>query len=70
MPTILVSALEASSNIHLEELRRNLPKDYRFIGVFEGKNALYSPREFSVMGFRDVIGRLGFYSKPIKKWSN
>ncbi|WP_187863595.1 lipid-A-disaccharide synthase [Helicobacter pylori] len=67
MPTILVSALEASSNIHLEELRRNLPKDYRFIGVFESKEALYSPREFSVMGFRDVIGRLGFLLKAHKE---
>lgn len=46
MPTILVSALEASSNVHLEELRHNLPKDYRFIGVFEGKNALYSLGNF------------------------
>ncbi|AFI05391.1 lipid-A-disaccharide synthase [Helicobacter cetorum] len=63
MPTILVSALEASSNVHLEELRKMLPKDYRFIGVFEGKGALYSPREFSIMGFRDVIGRLGFLLK-------
>ncbi len=67
MPTILVSALEASSNMHLEELRRNLPKDYRFIGVFESKEALYSPREFSVMGFRDVIGRLGFLLKAHKE---
>ncbi len=67
MPTILVSALEASSNVHLEELRRNLPKDYRFIGVFEGNGALYSPREFSIMGFKDVIGRLGFLLKVHKE---
>ncbi len=67
MPTILVSALEASSNVHLEELRRNLPKDYRFIGVFESNGALYSPREFSIMGFKDVIGRLGFLLKVHKE---
>ncbi|AGT74151.1 lipid-A-disaccharide synthase [Helicobacter pylori SouthAfrica20] len=67
MPTILVSALEASSNVHLEELRRNLPKDYRFIGVFEGNGTLYSPREFSIMGFKDVIGRLGFLLKVHKE---
>ncbi|WP_104744143.1 lipid-A-disaccharide synthase [Helicobacter acinonychis] len=67
MPTILVSALETSSNVHLEELRRNLPKNYRFIGVFEGSGALYSPREFSIMGFRDVIGRLGFLFKVHKE---
>ncbi|AFI04277.1 lipid-A-disaccharide synthase [Helicobacter cetorum] len=60
MPTILVSALEVSSNVHLEELRKLLPSDYHFIGIFEGKGALYSPKDFSIMGFRDVIGRLGF----------
>ncbi|WP_104747956.1 lipid-A-disaccharide synthase [Helicobacter cetorum] len=67
MPTILVSALEVSSNVHLKELQKFLPKDYRFIGVFEGENALYSPREFSIMGFRDVIGRLGFLLKAHKE---
>ena len=30
MPTILVSALEASSNAHLEELRQNLPERLSF----------------------------------------
>ncbi|PAF41528.1 lipid-A-disaccharide synthase [Helicobacter sp. 11S02596-1] len=68
MPKILVSALEPSSNLHLKELKKYL-KNVEFIGIFDknlGK-ALYDPKEFSVMGFGDVLGKISFFYQANKK---
>lgn len=73
---ILVSALEPSSNLHLGEVLKHLNDDIEIIGVFDGnlilneklkKNALYTPRDFSVMGFVDVGKKLPFLLKAQKE---
>ncbi|CRF41731.1 lipid-A-disaccharide synthase [Helicobacter ailurogastricus] len=66
---ILVSALEVSSNIHLKALRLHLP-GVEWLGVYEPINPqdkpLLSPKNFSVMGFKEVFGRLFFFYKALK----
>ncbi|BCZ19031.1 Lipid-A-disaccharide synthase LpxB [Helicobacter sp. NHP19-012] len=66
---ILVSALEVSSNIHLKALRPHLP-EVEWLGVYEPLNArdkpILSPKNFSVMGFKEVFGRLFFFYKALK----
>ena len=60
---LLVSALEPSSNLHLKALYPYL-KDTEICGIFDESLGvpLYSPKEFSVMGIKDVIGKI-FYAK-------
>ncbi len=56
---ILVSALEPSSNLHLKALYPHLG-DVEICGIFDESlgTPLYSPKEFSVMGIKDVIGKI------------
>lgn len=56
---ILVSALEPSSNLHLKALYPYLD-DVELCGIFDESLGvpLYSPKEFSVMGIKDVIGKI------------
>lgn len=55
---ILVSALEPSANLHLEEILRH--EAFEIIGIFDERfgTPLYSSREFSVMGFIDVLPKI------------
>lgn len=56
---ILVSALEPSSNLHLKALYPYLG-DVELCGIFDESlgEPLYSPKHFSVMGIKDVIGKI------------
>jgi len=56
---LLVSALEPSSNMHLKALYPHL-KDAELCGIFDESlgTPLYSPKEFSVMGIKDVVGKI------------
>ena len=56
---LLVSALEPSSNLHLKALYPHL-KEAELCGIFDESlgTPLYSPKEFSVMGIKDVIGKI------------
>lgn len=62
---LLVCAMETSSNIHLSELKKHLPKDINFIGIFDKKlgNPNYDIEQLAVMGFVDAIKRLPFFFK-------
>lgn len=68
---LLVSALEPSSNIHLKELKKYLNKDIELIGVFDESlgNPLFSPKDFSVMGFVDVFKKIFFFYSALRKLS-
>lgn len=59
---ILVSALEASSNVHLKELKKHLP-DVELVGVFDKElgNPLYDLSHLAIMGFIDAIKKLRFF---------
>ncbi|ANV97464.1 lipid-A-disaccharide synthase [Helicobacter enhydrae] len=65
---ILVSALEASSNLHLNELRKHLD-GVEFVGIyeFEDTQGIYTPKDFSVMGFVDVVKKLFFIRSVFKE---
>ena len=60
---LFVSALEFSSNIHLKYLMRELSNriDVELYGVFgediSDNKPIYSPNDFSIMGFVDVFLR-------------
>lgn len=69
---LLVSALEPSSNLHLKSLVKYLGKDIEFIGIFDESlsvfgTPLYSPKDFSVMGFVDVAKKLSFFWQAHKQ---
>ena len=63
---ILVSALETSSNLHLAELKKHLD-NVTFEGIFEleDQKGLYTPKDFSVMGFVDIFKKLLFFKKVL-----
>lgn len=56
---LLVSALEPSSNLHLKALYPHL-NEVELCGIFDESlgRPLYSPKDFSVMGIKDVIGKI------------
>lgn len=56
---ILVSALEPSSNLHLKALYPYLD-EAELCGIFDESLGvpLYSPKAFSVMGIKDVVGKV------------
>ena len=62
---ILVSALETSSNIHLEALQKELPKEIDLLGIFRKKlgNPTYDTTDLAVMGFIDALKKLPFFLK-------
>lgn len=65
---LFVSALEPSSNIHLEFLLNEIKKNTQIelFGVFSPhlsiNKPLYLPEEFSVMGFVDVFKKISFFT--------
>ncbi len=62
---LLVSAMEASSNIHLKELKKYLNDDIELVGVFDKElgNPLYDLTSLAIMGFTDAIKKLRFFFK-------
>ncbi len=64
---LLVSALEPSANLHLKPLLEKV--DVELCGIFDPKFAtpLYNTREFSVMGFWDVLPKIAKAKEAIKE---
>jgi lipid-A-disaccharide synthase len=62
---LLVCAMEASSNIHLKELKKYLSPDVELLGVFDKElgNPLYDLTALAIMGFTDAIKKLRFFFK-------
>ncbi len=62
---LLISAMEASSNIHLKELKKYLSDDVQLVGVFDKElgNPLYDLTSLAIMGFTDAIKKLRFFFK-------
>ena len=62
---LLVCAMEASSNVHLKELKKHLSADVEFFGVFDKElgNPLYDLTSLAIMGFVDAIKKLRFFFK-------
>ncbi len=66
---ILVCALETSSNLHLKELKKHLPNEVEFIGIFDKSlgNPSYDISQMAVMGFVDALKKLSFFLKLKKQ---
>lgn len=67
---ILVSALEASSNEHLRNLLQEFSyREIELFGIFDSTlgSPLYTPRDFSVMGFVDILKKISFFVKVQKQ---
>lgn len=60
---LLVCAMEASSNIHLKELKKYLSDDVELYGVFDKElgNPLYDLTSLAIMGFVDALKKLRFF---------
>lgn len=60
---LLVSAMEASSNVHLKELKKHLDEDIELVGVFDKElgNPLYDLTSLAIMGFVDALKKLRFF---------
>ncbi len=65
---IFVSALEPSSNLHLNTLYSRLPKNCLLKGVCNNDigNPIFLPSDFSIMGFSDVAKKILFFKHAIK----
>ena len=72
---LFVSALEISSNVHLRCLIKVLENraNIELFGVFDEDIStnppIYSPKDFSIMGFVDVFYKIRFLSIALKKMS-
>ncbi len=66
---ILVSALEASSNLHLGELKKHLDPSVEFTGIFDAKHGMpiFDNNSLAVMGFVDAIKKVPFFLGLQKK---
>jgi len=64
---ILVSSLEPSANLHLGEILKK--EKFEIVGIFDEKfgKPLYSSKEFSVMGFIDVLPKILKAKEAIKE---
>ena len=64
---ILVSSLEPSANLHLSEILKSF--QFEMVGIFDEKfgTPIYSSKEFSVMGFFDVLPKILKAKKAIKE---
>lgn len=64
---ILISALEPSANLHLEQILLNL-RDYELLGIFDERFAkpYMKSSEFSAMGFVEVLPLIFKAKKAIK----
>ncbi|MDX9901168.1 MAG: lipid-A-disaccharide synthase [Aliarcobacter sp.] len=62
---LLVCAMEASSNIHLKELKKYLNNDVELVGVFDKElgNPLYDLTALAIMGIVDALKKLRFFFK-------
>ena len=62
---LLVCAMEASSNIHLKELKKYLNDDVELYGVFDKElgNPLYDLTALAIMGIVDALKKLRFFFK-------
>ena len=62
---LLVCAMEASSNIHLKELKKHLNDDVELYGVFDKElgNPLYDLTALAIMGIVDALKKLRFFFK-------
>ena len=62
---LLVCAMEASSNIHLKELKKYLNDDVELVGVFDKElgNPLYDLTALAIMGIVDALKKLRFFFK-------
>ena len=62
---LLVCAMEASSNIHLKELKKYLSDDVELVGVFDKElgNPLYDLTALAIMGIVDALKKLRFFFK-------
>jgi len=62
---LLVSALETSSNLHLQELVKQLDESVELFGIFDKKvgNPNYDISQMAVMGFIDALKKLPFFLK-------
>ena len=62
---LLVCAMEASSNIHLKELKKYLSPDVELLGVFDKElgNPLYDLTALAIMGIVDALKKLRFFFK-------
>ena len=62
---LLVCAMEASSNIHLKELKKYLSDDTELVGVFDKElgNPLYDLTALAIMGIVDALKKLRFFFK-------
>jgi lipid-A-disaccharide synthase len=62
---LLVCAMEASSNIHLKELKKYLNDDIELYGVFDKElgNPLYDLTALAIMGIVDALKKLRFFFK-------
>ena len=60
---LLVCAMEASSNVHLKELKKYLDEDIELVGVFDKElgNPLYDLTSLAIMGFVDALKKLKFF---------
>ena len=64
---VLVSSLEPSANLHLGEILKK--EKFEIVGIFDEKfgEPIYSSKEFSVMGFIDVIPKILKAKEAIKE---
>ena len=62
---LLVCAMEASSNIHLKELKKYLSPDVELVGVFDKElgNPLHDLTALAIMGIVDALKKLRFFFK-------
>ena len=62
---LLVCAMEASSNIHLKELKKHLSPDVELYGVFDKElgTPLYDLTALAIMGIVDALKKLRFFFK-------
>ncbi|MFC3847266.1 lipid-A-disaccharide synthase [Helicobacter baculiformis] len=67
---VLVSALEVSANVHLKVLRAHL-QGVEWLGIYDAlephDQPLFSPRQFSIMGFKEVAFKLRFFYKALRQ---
>jgi lipid-A-disaccharide synthase len=62
---LLVSALEHSSNLHLQALKKELSDDVELMGIFDKKlgSPLVDLSSLAIMGFVDALKKLRFFFK-------
>lgn len=69
---LLVCAMESSSNIHLEALKKELDPSVQMVGIFDKSlgDPSYDLSSLAIMGFSDAIKKLPFFLKLLNKMVN